>query len=82
MHALEQQFKGASVLLHKTPGLPPSFRSLWSDPRLVDMAQQLLGGKGVDVAGHPVWNLRVKVCVCVCPYFGARRRPPRATRSP
>lgn len=53
MHGLEKQFKGASVLLHKTPGLPPSFQGLWSDPRLLDAAQQLLGGKHVDVAGHP-----------------------------
>ena len=70
MAALEKQFKGASVLLHKTPDLPPSFRDLWSDKRLLDIAQQLLGGEKVDVAGHPVWNLRVKVpqvsCVCVC----------------
>jgi len=61
MAALEKQFPGASVLLHKTPALPPSFQSLWADPRLVDIAQQLIGGPGVDVAGHPVWNLRVKV---------------------
>jgi hypothetical protein len=61
MAALEKQFPGASVLLHKTPALPPSFQSLWTDPRLVDIAQQLLGGSSVDVAGHPVWNLRVKV---------------------
>lgn len=53
MHDLEKQYKGASVLLHKTPDLPPSFCALWSDPRLLDIAQQLLGGKGVDVAGHP-----------------------------
>ena len=52
-NGLEQQFKGASVLLHKTPGLPPAFRRLWADSRLLDMAQQLLGGRHVDVAGHP-----------------------------
>ncbi len=62
MHGLEQQFTGASVLLHKTPGLPPSFRSLWADPRLLDVAQQLLGGAAVDVAGHP--GTRVDVTWC------------------
>ncbi|GAB5034938.1 phytanoyl dioxygenase domain-containing protein 1 homolog [Nannochloropsis oceanica] len=61
MAALEKQFPGASVLLHKTPALPPSFQSLWTDNRLLDIAQQLLGGRDIDVAGHPVWNLRVKV---------------------
>ena len=61
MHGLEKQYKGASVLLHKSPDLPPSFQRLWTDPRLLDAAQQLLGGPAVDVAGHPVWNLRVKV---------------------
>lgn len=61
MAAIEAQCPGASVLLHKNPDLPPSFRALWSDPRLLDIAQQLLGGPSVPVAGHPVWNLRVKV---------------------
>ena len=68
MHALERQFKGASVLLHKTPGLPPSFQRLWTDARLLDAAQQLLGGKHVDVAGHPgessvLVNQHGSVCV-------------------
>ena len=30
---------------------------LWSCDKLVNMAEQVLGP---DVAGHPVWNLRVK----------------------
>lgn len=66
MHGLEQQFKGASVLLHKTPGLPPSFRDLWADGRLLDMAQQLLGGRAVDVAGHPGPCVRVHACATYC----------------
>ena len=58
---IEKQFPGANVLLHKQGLLPPAFQTLWSDPRLVDIAQQLLGGPTVDVAGHPVWNLRVRI---------------------
>ena len=35
-----------------------SFRSLWSNERLLNVAEQLLGTN--DIAGHPVWNLRTK----------------------
>ena len=53
MASIEKQYPGASVLLHKKGELPPSFQQLWQDPRLLDMAQQLLGGPEIDVAGHP-----------------------------
>ena len=54
-----------------------AFRDLWSNPRLLNVVEQLIGP---DIMGHPVWNLRTKtpqneattvpwhqgVCVCVC----------------
>jgi len=46
-----------SVLLHKQGRLPEAFARLWSHPRLLSAARQMLGD---DVAGHPVWNLRAK----------------------
>jgi len=55
---IDQQFPNASVLLHKHGALPKSFTDLWSDPRLLSAAVQIIGP---DVAGHPVWNLRTKV---------------------
>lgn len=83
MHRLEQQSAGANVCLHKHGVLPPSVQRLWSDKRLVDIAQQLLGGPQVDVAGHPVWNLRVKVPgaeAAVVPWHQGERHPRTHTR--
>ncbi|XP_022094672.1 phytanoyl-CoA dioxygenase-like isoform X2 [Acanthaster planci] len=57
MTLIEEQFPGAAVLLHKTGYLPQSFRDLWSNERLLNVMEQLIGP---DIAGHPVWNLRVK----------------------
>eukprot|EP00042_Codosiga_hollandica_P030584 m.178680 g.178680 ORF g.178680 m.178680 type:complete len:365 (+) comp53396_c0_seq1:3-1097(+) len=57
LHKIEQQFPNASVLLHKNGVLPPAFQRLWSHPKLLDVARQLIGP---DIAGHPVWNLRTK----------------------
>ena len=54
---IEQQFKGAAVLLHKTGYLPAGFRNLWSNDRLLNAVEQLIGP---NIAGHPVWNLRTK----------------------
>ncbi|CAM4790016.1 unnamed protein product [Rotaria magnacalcarata] len=56
--AIEAQFPGACVLLHKNGVLPAAIASLWSNETLISIAQQLLGR---DIAGHPVWNLRTKV---------------------
>ena len=50
-------FSGPSPQLHNHTAL--TFCSLWSDPRLLSAATQLLGP---NLAGHPVWNLRTKVC--------------------
>ena len=56
---IERECPNASVWLHKQPfEMPTAFQQLWSHPRLLDIAQQLIGPK---IAGHPVWNLRTKV---------------------
>ncbi|XP_071801414.1 uncharacterized protein [Asterias amurensis] len=54
---IDKQFPGAAVLLHKLGYLPQSFRDLWANGRLLNVIEQLIGP---DIAGHPVWNLRVK----------------------
>ena len=47
---LEQQFKGTAVLLHKMGYLPVAFRELWTNDRLLNIVEQLIGpniaGKG------------------------------------
>ena len=40
---LEQQFKGAAVLLHKMGYLPVGFRNLWTNERLLNVVEQLIG---------------------------------------
>ena len=54
---LEKEFKGTAVLLHKEGSLPPAFQNLWTNERLLNVIEQLIGP---DIAGHPVWNLRTK----------------------
>lgn len=54
---LEQDYPGASVLLFKEGKLPQAFMDLWTHERLLNMVEQLIGP---EVAGHPVWNLRIK----------------------
>jgi len=54
---IEKQYPGSSVLLHKQGILPPAISDLCTEKRLLDIADQLLGG---ELAGHPVWNLRTK----------------------
>ena len=46
---IEKQFKGAAVLLHKMGYLPPAFQKLWSNERLLNMMEQLIGP---DIAGE------------------------------
>jgi hypothetical protein len=41
---IEEQFPSASILLHKRGVLPQEFQALWTDPRLMSVARQLLGG--------------------------------------
>ncbi len=40
---IEQQFKGAAVLLHKMGYLPAGFRQLWANNRLLNVVEQLIG---------------------------------------
>ena len=42
----------------KNAVLPEGVQNVWAHPALIGLAQQLLGD--VDIAGHPVWNLRCK----------------------
>src|SRR5689334_12248175 len=54
---LERQHPKASVLIHIGGILKPALANLWATPRLLDIAEQILGP---EIAGHPVWNLRSK----------------------
>lgn len=54
---IEDEFPGANILLHKTGELPQAYRDLWSNERLLNVIEQLIGP---DVASSPVWNLRTK----------------------
>ena len=58
--ALDRQFPGASVLMHKHGVLPEGVATLWSCEALAGVARQVLGADA-DIDGHAVWNLRVKV---------------------
>ncbi|KAL6053742.1 Phytanoyl-CoA dioxygenase [Balamuthia mandrillaris] len=65
---IEQQFPGASVLVHTTTRMGPAMAKLWSHPKLLDVVEQALaiveekkgGSEENMIAGHPVWNLRAK----------------------
>ncbi|KAK3595964.1 hypothetical protein CHS0354_032478 [Potamilus streckersoni] len=54
---IEAEFPGANIVLHKFGTLPQAFKDLWSNERLLNVIEQLIGP---DIAGHPVWNLRTK----------------------
>ncbi|KAL8622941.1 hypothetical protein ACOMHN_027062 [Nucella lapillus] len=54
---IEKDFPGANIILHKQGKLTQAFRDLWSNPRLLNVVEQLIGD---DIMGHPVWNLRTK----------------------
>ncbi len=45
---IERQFPGAAVMLHKMGYLPEGFRQLWSNERLLNVVEQLVGP---DIAG-------------------------------
>ena len=48
---IEQQFKGAAVLLHKLHNIPEGFRKIWTHERLLNVMEQLIGP---DIAGRLV----------------------------
>lgn len=54
---IEGDFPGANIILHKYGRLPQAFKNLWTNERLLNVVEQLIGP---DIAGHPVWNLRTK----------------------
>jgi len=56
---LRQDFADAPVVLIKGGVLPVSLAKMFSDSRILDIAQQL--GVGPDVALNPAWNLRGKM---------------------
>ena len=45
---LEQQFKGTTVLFHKLGYFPVGFRKLWTNEKLLNLVEQLIGP---DIAG-------------------------------
>ena len=49
----------AAIQLIKGGILPPAFRTLYEDPRILDVAAQL--GVGKDCAVSPAWNIRAKM---------------------
>ncbi|XP_059145123.1 phytanoyl-CoA dioxygenase domain-containing protein 1-like isoform X2 [Physella acuta] len=54
---LEKEFPGANIILHKQGTLTEAFQNVWSNERLLNVVEQLVGP---EIMGHPVWNLRTK----------------------
>lgn len=54
---MEKDFPGANILVLKLGSMPKSFMDLWSNERLLNVMEQILGP---DIMGHPVWNIRSK----------------------
>lgn len=55
---LDKEFPGAAVILLKGGVLPQEFKNVWSNEKLLNVVEQIVGP---EVAGHPLWNLRTKV---------------------
>lgn len=55
---IEKEFPGSNILLHTLGILPEGAKELWSYPKLLNVAEQLIGP---EIAGHPIWNIRVKL---------------------
>lgn len=51
-------YLGASILLHKGDRLGPASKELWSYPKLLNILEQIVGP---EIAGHPIWNVRIKL---------------------
>ena len=60
---IEQQFKGAAVLLHKMGYLPDGFRNLWTNERLLNVVEQLIGP---DIAGEDSRKQRIDMATYTC----------------
>ncbi|XP_069117186.1 phytanoyl-CoA dioxygenase domain-containing protein 1 homolog [Argopecten irradians] len=55
---IERDFPGANIVLHKYPAISQAFKDLWTNERLLNVIEQLIGP---EIAGHPLWNLRTKI---------------------
>lgn len=58
LSALEAQYPGSAVLIHKAGILQPSFIDIWQSKQLTDIAGQLLQPSPPIIDAHPIWNLR------------------------
>ena len=56
---IEEQYFGASILIHKLGTLYDSFINVWNYDKLLDIAAQLLQSNAVDA--NPIWNVRSKL---------------------
>ena len=55
---IENDFSGTNRLFNKIGHLPEAVKLLWTNEKLLNMAEQLLGSR--DIQGHPIWNFRPK----------------------
>ncbi|XP_046567731.1 1-deoxypentalenic acid 11-beta-hydroxylase-like [Haliotis rubra] len=55
--AIENEFPGSTILTIKQSRLVQEFKDLWTNERLLNAVEQLIGP---NIMGHPVWNLRYK----------------------
>eukprot|EP00095_Tigriopus_kingsejongensis_P003043 maker-scaffold971_size75022-snap-gene-0.7 protein:Tk03043 transcript:maker-scaffold971_size75022-snap-gene-0.7-mRNA-1 annotation:"phytanoyl- dioxygenase domain-containing protein 1 homolog" len=58
MIKINEQSPGASVILHRQDYLGPNAQKLWSHTKVLDILEHLIGP---EIAGNPVWNLRIKL---------------------
>ena len=56
---IENEYYGASVLIHKLGILHDSFINVWKYDKLLDIAIQLLQSNAINA--NPTWNLRSKL---------------------
>ena len=38
--------------------MTPAMKEVWAHPKMLNVLEQIIGP---EIAGHPVWNLRIKV---------------------
>uniref|UniRef100_A0A1I8FUM9 Phytanoyl-CoA dioxygenase family protein n=1 Tax=Macrostomum lignano TaxID=282301 RepID=A0A1I8FUM9_9PLAT len=55
--AIERDFPGANIVLHKLSTLPPSFRAIAAHERMLNLLEDIVGP---NISFNPVWNLRTK----------------------
>ena len=57
--AMNKDFPDATVILHKSGFLPESMYNLFTDDKILQIAESL--GCGPDLCLSPIWNLRGKL---------------------